>query len=89
MREIIWLSSFKKDFKLAEKRGKNIEKLSHIINELKFGKTLPPKNRNHKLKGVYADCWECHVEPDLLLIYQLTPEELILARLGSHSDLFS
>jgi mRNA interferase YafQ len=56
MREIIWLSSFKKDFKLAEKRGKNTEKLAHIISQLSSGKTLPAKNRNHKLKGVYADC---------------------------------
>lgn len=88
MHEVIWLSSFKKDFKLAEKRGKNTEKLSHIINELRSGSTLPPKNRNHKLKGEYTDCWECHIEPDWLLIYQITPQELILVRMGSHSDLF-
>jgi mRNA interferase YafQ len=62
--------------------------LSHIINELRSGRTLPPKNRNHKLKGEYTDCWECHIEPDWLLIYQITPQELILVRMGSHSDLF-
>ncbi|KKN08028.1 hypothetical protein LCGC14_1060940 [marine sediment metagenome] len=61
-----------------EDTEKKLEKLAHIINELQHNRALPPKNKNHKLKGNYVDCWECHIEPDWLLIYKLTPEELIL-----------
>ena len=85
---IVWQSQFKKDFKTIKKREKKLDKFAHIINELQHGKQLPPKNKNHKLKGNYINCWECHIEPDWLLIYQLTSTELILVRTGSHSDLF-
>ncbi|HEV2601559.1 MAG TPA: type II toxin-antitoxin system YafQ family toxin [Candidatus Babeliales bacterium] len=85
---IVWQSQFKKDFKTAIKQKHNMEKLAHIISELQLNRPLPPKNKNHKLKGNYSDCWECHIEPDWLLIYQLTTEELILIRTGSHSELF-
>jgi len=85
---IVWESQFKKDFKLIIKRQKKLEKLHFIINELQHSRPLPPKNKNHRLKGNYADCWECHIEPDWLLIYQITNEELILIRTGTHADLF-
>ncbi len=88
MLTIIWQSQFKKDFKNATKRKKKLAKLAFIINELQHNKLLPYKNKNHKLKGNYADCWECHIEPDWLLIYKTTAKELILIRTGSHSDLF-
>ncbi len=88
MLSIVWQTQFKKDFKNTQKRGKKLEKLAHIITDLQQSKQLPPKNKNHKLKGNYIDCWECHIEPDWLLIYKLTPTELILVRTGSHSDLF-
>lgn len=88
MRVIVWQSQFKKDFKVAQKRNKKLEKLAHIITELQHGRELSPKNKNHKLKGNYVNCWECHIEPDWLLIYQLTESELILVRTGTHSDLF-
>lgn len=85
---IVTQSQFKKDFKHAKKRGKDLRKLAYIITDLQLGKQLQPKNKNHKLKGNYVDCWECHIEPDWLLIYKITFEELILIRTGSHSDLF-
>ncbi len=88
MLSIVWQTQFKKDFKNAKKRGKKLEKLATILTTLQSGKQLAPKNKNHKLKGNYVDFWECHIEPDWLLIYKLTPTELILARTGSHSDLF-
>jgi mRNA interferase YafQ len=50
--------------------------------------SLDPKFRNHKLTGDYKDHWECHIEPDWLLIYRLTKTEIIFERTGSHSDLF-
>lgn len=88
MLTIVWESQFKKDFSLATKRGKNLEKLALIIENLQTKTPLPPKNKNHKLKGNYINCWECHIEPDWLLIYKTTNKELILIRTGSHSDLF-
>lgn len=79
---------FKKDIALLEKQGKDMRKLSHIIVKLATGVSLEDKFRNHKLKGDYVDHWECHIEPDWLLIYKRGSEELILVRTGSHSDLF-
>jgi len=50
---------------------------------------LPMRNRDHDLSGNWSDCRECHVRPDLLLIYmKVAADELRLVRLGSHSDLF-
>jgi mRNA interferase YafQ len=66
MLTIIWEAQFKKDFNLATKRKKKLEKLENIISALQDQKLLPPKNRNHKLKGNYINCWECHIEPDWL-----------------------
>ena len=79
---------FKKDIALLEKQGKDMRKLSQIIAKLATGVSLEDKFRNHKLKGDYVDHWECHIEPDWLLIYKRGSEELILVRTGSHSDLF-
>lgn len=81
-------SQFKKDFKLITKRQKKLDKLQFIISELQHDRSLPSKNKNHKLRGNYADCWECHIETDWLLIYQMTSEALILIRTGTHADLF-
>lgn len=88
MRTVIWESHFKKDFKKAQKQGKNLQKFEEVVLTLQQDKPLPPKNRNHKLKGEYAGCWECHIEPDWLLIYKLIPGKVALPRLGSHSELF-
>ena len=80
--------SFGKDVKLAQKRNLNLSKLKEVVIALVEERTLPEKHRLHKLKGDYADCWECHIDPDWLLIYKLNKKELILIRTGSHSDLF-
>jgi len=84
----IYLKQFKKDVILAQKRNKNINKLKNIISLLLEESPLPLKNHNHKLKGEFSDYWECHIEPDWLLIYKKTKTEIILIRTGSHSDLF-
>jgi mRNA interferase YafQ len=54
---LVWQSQFKKDFKVVTKRGKKLDKLAQIITELQHGKQLPAKNKNHKPKGNYSDCW--------------------------------
>jgi mRNA interferase YafQ len=81
-------NSFQKDLKLAVKRGKAVKKLQKMIDLLLEDAALPPRARPHKLSGEYASLWECHIEPDWLLIYDLTEEEVRLYRTGSHSDLF-
>ena len=89
-RQIIWTTQFKKDYKLAIKRGLNIALLDDCILMLAAGKKLPSKFRDHNLSGRWAGFRECHIEPDWLLIYRLddTSVILVLARTGSHSDLF-
>ncbi len=84
---------FKKDFKRVKstpKHAKEIEQLLKdalmlLLNDL----PLPEKNRDHDLTGNWVDYRECHLKPDLLLIYKKVDSEVLrLARLGSHSELF-
>lgn len=84
----IYLSRFEKKLKKVLKRGKDAEKLKAVIKLLLIDKPLPAQYKNHKLKGEYADHWECHIEPDWLLIYQKTSTEIILVNTGTHADLF-
>ncbi|MFH1831860.1 MAG: type II toxin-antitoxin system YafQ family toxin [bacterium] len=77
-----------KDVVMSVKRGKDMGELKVIIELLLNQKPLPPKNRNHKLKGEFRDYWECHIEPNWLLIYKKTKTEIILIRTGKHADLF-
>ncbi len=65
-----------------------MQKLLEIVTLLISKKSLPAKNRNHKLQGEYNDFWECHIEPDWLLIYKKTKDVIILSRTGTHTDLF-
>lgn len=87
---IVMTSIFKKDYKLAKKRGYDLSALQEIITKLANGQPLPEKNKDHALTGNYAGCRECHVKPDWLLIYQIFNDELVLylTRTGTHSDLF-
>lgn len=88
MLQVIARKSFKKDVELAKKRGKNLNKLKTIMQDLIEEKTLPHKNRDHPLIGNYMGRRECHIEPDWLLIYKLEPSTIIFERTGTHSDLF-
>ena len=90
MLTIKYESTFKKDFKRIVKRGYNIRLLEEVIEMLASGQALPEKYRDHNLMGNYADCRECHITPDWLLIYKISNDELILylTRTGTHSDLF-
>ena len=83
-------NQFKKDFKLAMKRGLNIDLLETVIATLALGEPLPDKNKDHALTGNWIGHRECHILPDWLLIYRIEEEVLILplARSGTHSDLF-
>lgn len=81
-------SQFKKDIKLQLKRGKDIHKVKTVIDALIAGMPLPAKNRDHAMTGNWNSWRDCHLEPDWILIYKLLPDELVLGRTGSHSDLF-
>ena len=79
---------FKKDVKRMRKRGKDLEKIKAVIDLLVAEEPLPPKNRDHKLGGNWIGRRDCHIDPDWILIYKLTEDELLLERTGTHSDLF-
>ena len=81
-------AQFKKDIKRQIKQGKDQQKLVAVVQLLLAGEALPTKNRDHPLKGAWRDRRDCHIEPDWILIYRRTADELRLERTGSHSDLF-
>ena len=90
MLSIVASNQFKKDLKLATKRGLEIEKLRDVVNTLARQENLDAKFRDHGLTGYYRGFRECHIEPDWLLVYRTNEEELelVLFRTGSHADLF-
>ena len=81
---------FKKDYKLAVKRGCDPQKLSAVVELLCEEKPLPSAYRHHALTNSknYKDMRVCHIQPDWLLIYYQTDTELYLYRTGTHADLF-
>ena len=93
MRTIEWTSAFKRDYKRtkASPRHKDIETLlAQIAGLLAEDKPLEEKHHDHSLGGGWKDHRECHLKPDLLLIYK-KPDNVSLrfVRMGSHSELFS
>lgn len=83
-------TQFKREYKLAMKRGRDIQLLDDVIELLADGKQLEEKYRDYPLSGRWAGSRECHILPDWLLIYRLNEGilTLTLSRTGSHSDLF-
>jgi addiction module toxin, RelE/StbE family len=90
--EIERTTQFKKDYKLALKRGCNKAELQKVVAMLANGDPLPEKYRDHDLTNSrnYKNMRECHIEPDWLLVYKITESILVLSlnRTGTHSDLF-
>lgn len=82
-------AQFRKDYKLAKKRGLKMEALAEVVALLAKGEALPEKNRDHSLSGNWIGHRECHVLPDWLLIYRIEENVLVLTltRTGTHSDL--
>jgi mRNA interferase YafQ len=83
-------SQFKKDVKLAGRRGKDPAKLKAVIDLLIDGDDLPVQYKDHPLRGNFAGSRDCHIEPDWVLIYTLTENNshVRFERTGTHSDLF-
>ena len=92
MRTIQPTKPYKRDYRRIKSnpRYKHLDDfLNPVLETLAHDRPLPAHNRDHDLSGNWVDCRECHVRPDLLLIYIKTDaDELRLVRLGSHSDLF-
>jgi len=83
-------SLFKKTRKLAQKRGLDMSLLQEVVVLLAKGEALPPKYRDHQLKGRLSVFRECHIKGDWLLIYRIIEDKLVLSlhSTGSHADLF-
>ena len=83
-------SKFRKDYKLAVKRGLKTDLLKAVVTDLAMGKELSDKHRDHALTGNWIGHRECHILPDWLLVYRIEDDVLILTltRTGTHSDIF-
>lgn len=92
MLKIEFRGQFKKDYKLAIKRGCDPNELVEVVTLLVNEQPLPEKYRDHDLTDSkeYKGMRECHIQPDWFLVYKIEKELLILRliRTGTHSDLF-
>lgn len=90
--DVQYSAQFKKSLKKIIKQGKDIDKLLDVVDKLANKEELEPRFKNHKLikDKYYVDCYECHIEPDWLLVYKYNENELILllVNTGSHSEVF-
>ena len=89
-------SRFKSSFKLAKKRGLDISLLESVVEKLTKDELLEEKFHNHELVGKFKGIWECHIQPDWLLLYLKEYDDntkknvlvLTLVDTGTHSDIF-
>lgn len=90
MRTFSRTTQFKRDVKLAGKRGKDLAKLKVVLDLLIDAEVLPALYKDHPLRGNFAGSRDCHIEPDWVLIYTLTENgnHIRFERTGTHSDLF-
>lgn len=90
MLKIVLSNRFRKDLKLAQKRGMNLDLLRDVVNALANEEKLAAKYHDHDLSGVFSGFRECHIQPEWLLVYRIEKNELelFLFRTGTHSDLF-
>ncbi|MFT2725260.1 type II toxin-antitoxin system YafQ family toxin [Helicobacter pylori] len=79
---------YKKDFKKLIKNGFDDSVLNEVILTLRKKEPLDPQFKDHALKGNWKPFRECHIKTDILLVYLVKGDELILVRLGSHNELF-
>ena len=89
MLKLEYSTQFKKDLKkIAKFPIPDIVEVGHVIKQLQLGETLPDKYVDHPLSGDWQNYRDCHVKPDLVLIYKIDSSSLKLARIGTHSELF-
>ena len=88
MRVVSPTNKFDRDLKRTVKRNKDLAKLKNVITLLAKDGKLPSKYKPHPLIGNWVPSWDCHIESDWILIYQVTKTHVYLFRTGTHSDLF-
>ena len=86
--ELLQTSQFKKDIRKQIKKGKDPKKLAKAIQLLLIQKQLPTKYKAHRLRGHWVGRRDCHIEPDWVLIYRVSENQILLERTGTHSELF-
>ncbi len=86
--KIIWTRKFKRDYERILRQGKDVDVLEEVITTLAAGKQLAENHHSHKLHGKWKEYRDCHIMSDWLLIYKISQDGLLLARMGSHSELF-
>lgn len=79
---------FLKDYATVRLTDTQFEKLISYLNHLREETQLPPESKDHALKGDWKGFRECHLGGDMLLAYTIEDNTVILARLGSHSQIF-
>lgn len=84
----VFTTQFRRDLNKQIKAGKDKEKIQKITRKLINNEKLEEKYRLHKLTGKLKDRWECHIEPDWVIIYVIKHEKIFFERTGSHSNLF-
>jgi mRNA interferase YafQ len=88
MPSIRFTCAFRKDYDRNEGNHEAVLRLEEVISALETGQTLPTSFRDHKLVGNLTRCRECHLRPDVILLYEITLDTIIFHRLGSHAELF-
>jgi len=88
MKRIHYTKTFKKDYKAVVNRGLDVNKLMKVIQLLAEGEDLHKGHKVHGLQGKWLDFFECHINPNWLLIWSQDQDNIYLTRTGSHSDLF-
>ena len=90
MLEPIYTKPFRKQFKLFQKRGIDLQKLREVMDTIIAEKPLPQERRNHPLHGKWEGAFDCHIQSDWVLIYEPDKKAntVTFHCTGSHSDLF-
>lgn len=83
-----YTAQFRRDYKRAESRGKNLDAIDEVMHFIVSDSKLPARYRDHQLKGKWKNFRELHVEPDWLLVYRLFDDKALFHRTGTHSDIF-
>ncbi len=89
MRPVEITGRFKRDYKREKRSDAALDDVFQpVLNMLVMDEVLPANLSDHSLTGEWKGYRDCHIKPDLVLIYRKTEEALVLARIGSHSELF-
>lgn len=88
MLTIVPSNRFMEELKQLKRQGKDLEELLAAVDLLAEDGNLPDSYSPHQLTAEWSGVWECHIEPDWLLIYRVTGREVVLLRTGTHKELF-